>query len=187
MVAGKPRVCWDSCVYISLLTGVNRTPQEMKALYEIEHLANEEKVIIFTSVVTIVEVLECKLTAEQAAKFKGLIANPMTPFQQVDTRLAELAHTIRSFYEGKISTPDAIHLATAIQYGATSFQTYDGCGKRKKGDLLKLQQPIANEFDIPITLPQVPPVVQPEKDERDMPLLKAAGDIFEQGKSRETF
>jgi predicted nucleic acid-binding protein len=156
MAAGKPKICWDSCVYISLLTGENRTPAEMKCLYEVENLANQGRAVIFASVITLVEVLECKLTPEQAAKFQGLVANPDTPFMQVDTKVAALAHEIRSYYEGRVSTPDAIHLATAIHFEATALQTYDGCRKKKHHDLLMLDQPIAGKYMIPITIPQIP-------------------------------
>jgi hypothetical protein len=157
-MAGKPILCWDSCVYISLLTGENRTPEEMKKLYAIEHMVNESRAVVFSTAVTIVEVLDCKLTAEQATKFKNLIGNPDTPFQQVDTRVAKLASEIRSFYKGKMSTPDAIQLATAIHFDADAFQTYDGSGKKSKSsDLLQLQQPIAGKYNIPITVPEIPP------------------------------
>lgn len=172
MANGKCKVCWDSCAYISLLTGENRTLEEMKKLYEIEHMANQGKAIIFTSSVTMVEVLECKLTADQAAKFKGLIGNPDTPFVPLDTKLADLAHEIRNFYAGKISVPDAIQLATAIKYEAVALHTYDGCSKKKRpGDLLRLTQPIAGKYAIPITIPQIP---KDDKNEPPPPPLVAA-------------
>jgi predicted nucleic acid-binding protein len=165
---GKNRVCWDSCAFISLLTGENRTPEEMKKLYEIENMVNQGRCVVFTSTVAIVEVLDCHLTPEQAVKFKGLIGNPDTPFLSVDTRVAQLAHDIRSFYAGKISTPDSIFLATAIHYEAAAFHTYDGSSKRRReGDLLRLPQPIAGKYKMPITLPEVPVEPPPE-------LLRAA-------------
>ncbi len=135
----------------------------MKKLYEIENIVNQGRAIIFSSTVAIVEVLACHLTADQAAKFKGLIANPDTPFLSVDTRVAELAHEIRSYYAGKVSTPDAIFVATAIHYEAIALHTYDGCGKRKReGDLLGLKQPIAGKYKMPITVPEVPAEPPPE-------------------------
>jgi predicted nucleic acid-binding protein len=165
---GKPHLCWDSCVYISLLTGENRTPEEMKNLYAIENLVNQGRAVAFSSTVALVEVLECHLTPEQVAKFKGLIGNPDTPFLPVDTKVAELAHEIRSYYKGAISAPDAIFLATAIHYEATAFHTYDGTSKRKReGDLLRLTQPIAGKYRMPITVPEIPVEPPPE-------LLRAA-------------
>lgn len=170
-MAGKPKICWDSCVYISLLTGENRKPEEMKKLYAIEQMVNEGRAVVFTSTVTMVEVLDCKLTDEQATKFKGLIGNPDTPFVNVDTRVAQLASEIRSYYKGKISTPDAIQLATAIHFEATAFQTYDGSGQKSKSfDLLRLKQPIAGKHKIIISVPEVP-IEKPEFQES--PLLAA--------------
>jgi predicted nucleic acid-binding protein len=155
--------CWDSCTYISLLTGEKRTAEEMKKLHGIEQMVNEGRAVVFTSTVTMVEVLACKMTPEQAKKFKGLIGNPDTPFMPVDTKVAELAHEIRSFYDGKVSVPDAIHLATAIHFEAAAFHTYDGCSTRKRpGDLLRLEQPIAGKYAMPITFPEVP---RKEKEE----------------------
>src|ERR1017187_2252169 len=168
----KPVLCWDTCVYISLLTGENRTPEEMKKLYEIEHMVNDGRAVVFTSTVTMVEVLACRLTPEQATKFKGLVGNPDTPFMPVDTRVAELAHDIRSFYDGKMSVPDAIHLATAIHFEAAAFHTYDGCSVRKRpGDLLRLAQPVAGKYKMPITVPEVPKT----EEEAPPPLLVPAG------------
>jgi predicted nucleic acid-binding protein len=129
----------------------------MKSLYQIESMVNQGRAVVFTSTVAIVEVLACHLTPEQAAKFKGLIGNPDTPFLSLDTKVAELAHEIRNYYSGKISTPDAIYLATAIHYEATAFHTYDGTSHRKRpGDLLRLPQPIAGKYKLPITIPEVP-------------------------------
>lgn len=160
-MAGKPKLCWDSCAFISLLTGERRTEAEMKGLYQIEHMVNEGRAIVFTSTVTIVEVLECDLTQEQIAKFKGLFANPDVAFVSVDTRVAALAQEIRSYYKSvlpkTLTTPDSIHLATAIHFEATAFQTFDGCSVRKHpDDLLRLAQPIAGKYEMPITIPGTP-------------------------------
>jgi predicted nucleic acid-binding protein len=171
-MAGKPKICWDSCVYISLLTGENRKSEEMKKLYAIEQMITDGRAVVFSSTVTIVEVLDCKLTDEQAEKFRSLIGNPDTPFLNVDTRVAKLASEIRSFYKGKLSTPDAIQLATAIHFEATAFQTYDGSGKRgRPSDLLKLGKVIAGKHKISISVPEIP---EEEADLSGMPLLEAA-------------
>lgn len=160
---GKPQLCWDACAYISLLTGENRTPEEMKKLRAIEQMVSSGRAVVFTSTIALVEVLASKLTPEQATKFKGLLGNPDTPFQPVDTRVAELAHEIRNFYDGKVAVPDAIYLATAIHYEATALHTYDGCSARKRpGDLLHLPQPIAGKYRLTITVPEVP--VEPPRE-----------------------
>lgn len=159
MGAGKHKFCWDACVYISLLTSEGRTPEEMKGLYQVETDFNEGRVVVFTSAISLIEVLECKVKPEQAEKFKNFLKRPDAPLMQVDHKIIELAHKIRNWYRVnqniEIVVPDAIHLATAIHYDATAFHTFDGCSKRKReGDLLRLTKPIAGEYDLEIMTPQ---------------------------------
>ena len=45
-----------------------------------------------------------------------------------DIRITKLAHQIRNVYP-KLSTPDAVHLATGIHYEADQFHTFDDGGK----------------------------------------------------------
>src|SRR5277367_6240872 len=58
----------------------------------------------------------------------------------VDTRISQRASAIRNYYNQrgtKLTTPDSIHLATAIIYEADEFHTLDGDGKRQRAnDLL---------------------------------------------------
>ncbi len=64
----------------------------------------------------------------------------------MDTKIAGLAHDLRDYYaanaaahSGKIlSTPDAIHLATAIHYRVDEFHTFDNDGDAKHLGLLPL-------------------------------------------------
>jgi hypothetical protein len=58
----------------------------------------------------------------------------------MDSKIASLAHDIRDHYmvrkdefDGKtLSTPDAIHLATAVLYRVDEFHTFDGGGSSSK-------------------------------------------------------
>jgi hypothetical protein len=64
----------------------------------------------------------------------------------VDIKIAALAHDIRNHYTGRraehadktLSTPDAIHLATAILYRVDEFHTFDRDGNAKNLGLLPL-------------------------------------------------
>ena len=57
MPTGKIRYCWDSCVFISLLTGQGRTREDLDNLRKIENLVDDGEVVIFTPAITLVEVL----------------------------------------------------------------------------------------------------------------------------------
>jgi hypothetical protein len=62
--------------------------------------------------------------------------------QAMDIRVAELAHDLRNHYAelgGRmLSTPDAIHLATAIHYRADEFHTFDSGSSTKSLGLIPL-------------------------------------------------
>jgi hypothetical protein len=53
--------------------------------------------------------------------------------------------------------PDCIHLASAIHYEANEFHTSDGTGAESgRGKLLKLTNPIAEKYELNITVPRTP-------------------------------
>ncbi|HEX8165602.1 MAG TPA: PIN domain-containing protein [Beijerinckiaceae bacterium] len=64
----------------------------------------------------------------------------------MDGKVASLAHDIRDHYMARaaefggktLSTPDAIHLATAILYRADEFHTFDNDGSAKSLGLIPL-------------------------------------------------
>jgi hypothetical protein len=160
MATGRSILCWDACVFISLLTGEGRTPDQMAKLKALEAVIDNGEVTIFTSALAIVEVFECDLSDEQKTRFHTYISTPKCPPQYVDTRVAKLAREVREFYSKAhgmdVATPDAIYIATASIFGASVLQTYDGCGKRKrKNDLLVLPD-VPERFGIHIEIPDVP-------------------------------
>lgn len=165
MPTGRLRYCWDSCVFISLLTGVGRTPEEMGKLRQLESLADVGTITIFTPSITLIEVLACKLSDEQEANFKELLQRSNVLPVSVTVRIAERAREIRNHYRingHELAVADSIHLATALIYSATALHTYDGCGKRPKHtDLLKLDTPLIGKYPITICRPEPPPQDQP--------------------------
>jgi predicted nucleic acid-binding protein len=97
----------------------------------------ELKNIIITSVITRIEVLSSKLTPEQEEKFKKTFRSPNHTLHDVDPPIADKARQFRdqllNHVSGKIlSTPDAIHLATAAIYGANEIHTFDDGQKDNK-------------------------------------------------------
>jgi predicted nucleic acid-binding protein len=92
---------------------------------------------IMTSVLTLVEVLAAKLPVGTDRLFNDLMKRINR--LGMDSKCASLAHDIRNHYAtrasengGKtLSTPDAIHLATAILHRADEFHTFDNDGSSK--------------------------------------------------------
>jgi predicted nucleic acid-binding protein len=170
MPTGKLSLFWDTCAYIALISEEERPPEEIKKLFEVEQFIISGRATVFTSVITLVEILDMHfLTEEQRSKFALLLNNRDTVFMPIDSRVGVLARDIRDYYHRqkiKILVPDSIQLAAAIYYEADVLHTYDGCGKTyKRTDLLRLPRPILGnpEFDIEITIPQIPTVTEPKK------------------------
>ena len=96
------------------------------------------------SALTTVEVLSSKLPVGFETLFNEFMKR--VDRVNVDPKVALLAHDIRNHYATKsdefggktISTPDAIHLATAIFYRADEFHTFDEGGSGKSLGLIPL-------------------------------------------------
>jgi predicted nucleic acid-binding protein len=177
MPVGKTRYYWDSCVFISLLTGIGRTDSEKANLQKVEKLCDDGQIVVFTAAITLVEVLACKMTADQEDTFKALLRRTNVYPVSVTMRIAEIAREIRNHYRmqgDEIAVADSIHLATAIHYKATALHTFDGCGKRsRKTDLLKLTFPLIGKYPLVICKPEPPPpspeeLAAPVSKERDL-------------------
>src|SRR5258707_7739962 len=95
------------------------------------------KNVIITSVITQIEVLSAKLTSEQEELFKKSFRSQYHIQYDVDPPIAQKARQFResllNHASGKgLSTPDAIHLATAAIYRAEEVHTFDNGQKDKK-------------------------------------------------------
>jgi predicted nucleic acid-binding protein len=170
MPTGKtPRYCWDSCVFISLLTQADRTAEEIQKLIAVERLSDNGGCVIFTAAITLVEVLSCMLTPEQEQLFQELLQRSNVTAVSITPRIAITAREIRDHYQKqdiKMAVADSIHLATAVHYNATALHTYDGGGQRKRRtDLLNLATPLIEKYAIKIVKPEPPPPETPDVQE----------------------
>lgn len=135
-----PIYYWDTCLFLSWLKDEERKIGEMDGVREVIERSGRREVKIMTSVLTSVEVLASKIPAGMDTLFEGL----MKRINRVgmDVRVASIAHDLRNHYAslgGKtLSTPDAIHLATAILYRADEFHTFDEEGSRRSLGLIPL-------------------------------------------------
>lgn len=141
-MAGNPKYYWDSWAFIRWLKG-SGSPNEIEGLSNIVKAVEEARATLFTSALTTNEVLDGQMTEKQKESFKKLFQQKNVVVVDITNRVLEKSKSIRE-WNGKISTPDAIHLATAILYEADEFDTNDGGGKRKRpGDLIPLSGKVA--------------------------------------------
>lgn len=157
-MSGKQRVVyWDACIILAYIKNEQRLDQdEMRAIKEMVNAFELGALKIVTSTVSIVEVLESSTGLDPYAEFIRFRGRPNLSIVGVTTPIAETAHAIRDFYYKENSptvyTPDAIHLATAINHKCQSFYTFDGSRKNRPG-LLDLSPPFQQQFGIPVENP----------------------------------
>jgi len=154
---------WDSCAFIAWLDGGKGHPAEVIAgLGEIAKEVTENKANLCTSVITEPEILKGKLTTDQTTRFENLFKRRNVIQINMDSRIAKKASEIRDHYNSrgvKISTPDSIHLATAIIYQVDEFDTLDGAGERpRRNDLLPLNGDVAG-YPLHIRIPTGQPTL----------------------------
>jgi predicted nucleic acid-binding protein len=182
--AGSKIYYWDTSAFIAWINGGAEYPKDViDGLDGIAREVNDNRAVLGTSVITETELLQGKLSTEQAAKLQSLFKRRNVHSISVDSKIARMASEIRNYYSAKsikISTPDSIHLATAIIYGADEFHTLDGAGDRQRpSDLLHLNGNVAGHslhIRVPIAIqPSLFGSVQP------VPLLegKSAGGKIE--------
>ena len=145
MVRGKPKFYWDTAPLIAWIKDEQRDDQsEMDGLAEVIDLVERDRAILMISVLWRAEVLEALSAPEEKARLNEIFQRRYIQELSIDARIMELASQIRSFHKldtrksamKNISTPDAIHLASAIHYEAKEFHTFDG--KKKDGTPSKL-------------------------------------------------
>ena len=144
MAGGSPVFYWDTCLFLAWLKDEPRAQSEMDGVREVIERHKRREVKIITSTITRIEILNSKFPVGVDSLFSDLLKR-ITRLS-VDTKIAAVAHDIRDYYSSRtadnncktLSTPDAIHLATAILYRANAFHTFDQSGDARSLGLLPL-------------------------------------------------
>ena len=114
----------DSVVFIYLLEENKRYLMEARGLFK--KVEKGELTASFSSI-GLIEILtgpKKKGRFDLASQYKELIAHfPNLDIMGINERIVDLASDLRAKYN--ITTPDAIHIATAIDSGALRFITND--------------------------------------------------------------
>jgi predicted nucleic acid-binding protein len=125
-------------------------------------------VVLVTSSITRVEVLDCELPGDAPERFRRALSRTTVHIVDVTRPVSNLAHEIRAHYQSgatfKVKTPDAIHLATAIGMECDAFLTFDGKSSKtgRVRRLLKLAPVVAGAYPLNIQAPRRPPPPEPE-------------------------
>ena len=149
MAGSNPLYYWDTCLFLAWLKDEQRKTGEMDGVREVISRQRRREIRIATSVITQIEVLQSKIPAGIGPLFTDLLKRLIRV--SVDSKVAALAHDIRDFYIKRasehggrtLSTPDAIHLASAILYRVDAFHTFDEKGNAKNLGLIPLSDNVA--------------------------------------------
>lgn len=165
---------WDTCLFLAWLNDEDRKSGEMDGVREVIARHRRREVRLCTSVLTQVEVLQSKIPAGLDPLFLDLMKR-ITRIS-FDTKIATIAHGIRDHYAkagGKLlTTPDAIHIATAIHYRVDEFHTFDNNGGTKTLGLLPLSGDVAGHR-LKICKPEAKsPQLDLRRDARKKPVEK---------------
>lgn len=157
MASGKPKIYWDSCIFLAWLHAEkSHAVGVMEGIEEMAKEINNGRLVLFTSVMTKTEVLENRLTPHAHGVFSNFFKRHNVSMVAQDERVADRSHEIRDYYDKKkvvLSSTDCVHLATAILYNADCFYTIDGSGKRpRRNDLLPLNGNVAG-YPLTIQMP----------------------------------
>ncbi len=151
-MSGKRLIYWDSCCFIAWLCKKNnRTKEEMAGLDEVASDFMKGNCIIMTSSIYKTEVLA---KGEEIKKLNNFTKRKNFQSVQVSDGIVDRSQKIREHYNW-MSTPDALHLATAIIYKADVFQTFDGATGSSHSKLLKINGEAAIE-SLRIVVPCLP-------------------------------
>jgi predicted nucleic acid-binding protein len=166
-------VFWDSCVFIAWIKD-ERDKHGADALADIEGMiqaAQANELVIVTSIIARLEVLESDIPAHKRGDYDTLMRNSRRYHHQDLTHpIVETAHFIRDYYkqatrnsdDRTLSVPDSIMLATAIETEASPLYTFDEKGDKKCLGLLQLNGRVADKWDVKIVKPLVkkPPLLE---------------------------
>lgn len=135
-MSGRTRSAyWDTCCFIAWLKNEKgHPPGTLDALDEQARLCDRGEFVIVTSAITITEVLKGVIGIKESDQFHKATRRRHLQVVACDQRIAGLASEIRNDIHAtskpgtlvKCTTPDAIHLATAVKLAVDRMHTMDG-------------------------------------------------------------
>ena len=151
MSGSKKRYYWDACIYIAWLNQESSKAPWLPAINEIIAANKKRDNLIITSVLTLMEVLESKMTPEQEKAFQDCFYFGTHERYDIDVPVVMKARRYRDHYltnkvSGKsLAVYDAFHLATAAIHKVDEFHTFDDGKGSKACSLLALDGNVAGD------------------------------------------
>jgi hypothetical protein len=156
MKNGKKVYAWDACIMIAWLTEEKNDPVLFEGIENAAREIDNNEVYLVVSALILAEVYLDRLPDVARTTFDRFLKRSNVHVQDGNRRIFTLANEIRQFYDKvgiKIKTPDATHLATAIDNEVDEFHTND------QSDLNRLVNPVAGKYDLKICRPSPPPQI----------------------------
>ncbi len=151
------KLLWDSCVFYAVLKGEEHRSGELDLLEERLREFHEGILTIVASSVLLVEVRQSKLDSEQMNEFDQMLHRSNLVLADVNPSIAKRAATLRNELRNNqdryLSTPDAIHVATAIEFEVEMWTT-DSNDSSNSAGILSLSKEIKSEYNIVVCRPR---------------------------------
>lgn len=153
---------WDSCIFLSLFK--NERPEERgkKIRVYFDH-CKSGNIQIISSAIMRAEVLDTGIGEANEKKLEELLSFENFQTISVDDSIAIRAGELRQYFRSDeqkrinqkkiLSTPDAIHLATAEIQKVKEFHTYDKSNQDTLGLLPLNGKLLELNYSIPIVMP----------------------------------
>ncbi|MCH7683380.1 MAG: PIN domain-containing protein [Gemmatimonadetes bacterium] len=153
----KAKVCWDSTVFIAILTGEERTADDLQGLNEAIDLVDRRQLTVITSSLVRSEVLDRGSDAGVRERLRDLFRRPSFMIVEASNAISDKAGDIRDalLQSGRrLKTEDATFIATAILHGASALHTFDDDQLALSGlqevDGLRIAKPHAEQTILPL-------------------------------------
>lgn len=152
----KTRYCWDSCVFIAILTDEERSDDETVALGDVMNAVDDGHIIMVTSTLVQTEMLDAITDSTVSRRLHDVLNRPNVLQQSVTAAIARRAGEIRQALRGqvKLAATDAVFVATALVHKCDSLQTYDsqllGLSGRTEVSELRVTKPTTDQISLPL-------------------------------------
>lgn len=186
-MASKRSFYWDACMFYEVLGDEPVSAQKRAGVQDVLTDNKADKNVIFTSIITHLEVLPRKLAMKDVdddREYLALFDGSRFVEQEINRNVLLRAREIRDYYyrpagpEGTgakmMDAADAIHLATASVYQAAEFHTRDDDKKGVKVPLLSLydwsgNDKLCGKYHLPIVSPETPQGILSLEDKAHTP------------------
>lgn len=144
---------WDACIFYEHLNDEQQAALKKQAIEDILSENKDKRNRICTSAITHLEVIPKKLDADRERRYWQQFQSAYFFDIELDRNVITLGREIKDYYfkapdaAGKyemMSSPDALHLATAIIHSADEFHTRDKNTRHGNVKLLGLAESSPN-------------------------------------------